>query len=87
MHRILMYADATESGLKKMELDILESMSDDYDEDGVAILPNEVIELDMAWVSWQLEDERFTTKEDAWKIMYFLINSKKIKLIKNDIIN
>ena len=67
MHRILIYADTTESGLLKMEEELLDCLDDE----------NPSINLD--WVSWQL-DSYCVSFENRWKILYFLINESKIKM-------
>ena len=69
MHRILMYADVDEKGLAKLEQDLLEG--------------EESVTLTLDWVSWQLDyiATNHNNYENAWKIMYYLINNPKIKLI------
>jgi len=67
MHRIIMYADTSSEGLLKMENELIENLDSNEPE------------LNLEWVSWQLEHEAVAL-EDKFKILYFLINESKITL-------
>lgn len=64
MHRIIMYVDATDDGLVKMDKELLSCLG-----------KNPSLNID--WVTWQL-DSGFIKPEDSWKIIYFLINKSTI---------
>jgi len=63
-----MYADTSDEGLQKLEDDLIEE---------------HFTEFDLDWLSWQL-DHHAISRESAWKIIFFLINSDKITLLTGD---
>ena len=58
MHREIFYCDKTKEGYEKI-----------YN-----LFKEEMDELDLTWITWQIEDQRFFTKEQAFDFLYYFIN-------------
>ena len=68
MHREIFYCDKTKEGYEKI-----------YN-----LFKEEMDELDLTWITWQIEDQRFFTKEQAFDFLYYFINrySEENEVIK-----
>ncbi len=57
MHREIFYCDKTKEGYEKI-----------YN-----LFKEEMDELDLAWATWQIEDRRFFTREQAFDFLYITL--------------
>ncbi len=58
MHREILYVEHTKEGYEELYKTFKE----------------EETTFDLDWITWQLDDQRFITKEQAFDILYFFIN-------------
>ena len=58
MHREIFYCDKTKEGYEELYNSLKEEKSN----------------LSLDWITWQIEDERFFTKEQAFDFLYYFIN-------------